>query len=630
MLEKEIQQQALRYKTIIESGADGILLLDSIRDENNHIIDFRISHCNAVGLALARFPKDSAGKTLLQILPHLAGADQYNLHKRVVETGEPARFETSFRNEKGEEYGWFIVSLQKLDDGVLSRFVDITENKKNEEKIESQANLVKSILDASINSVYALQAVRDEIGTITDFTFLKINNRFAQFLGKKEEDIVGKSYLLLLETSKSNGMFDLKCKVIETGEPVQKEVYYNANGIEGWFSISLSRLGTDGVVQTFFDITQSKRDRERLSTIVNTSGAGMYTLIPAKDTAGNIVDFYFDVVNQTVAAQAGRTVAELSGSLVSENFPAYKSNGLFGLYKETYLNNIPQELDFHYEGDYDAYLNIKINRLEDELLVTYTNHTLLKKLQLELQKSIADLQRSNDSLEEFTSAASHDLKEPIRKINFFVSLLKTRYKTLNETDPFQTFEKLEVAAKRMVALVDDLLEYSHLSHVEPEFEEIDLNLKLIKVLEDLELVIEEKQAKIVSAKLPVIKGHRRQIQQLFQNLLSNGLKYSKPEVPPEITLAASVVSGAQTGLDLPKDKLNNKYHLIEVSDKGIGFEQKYSEIIFNVFERLHGRNYKGSGVGLSIARKVVENHHGFIRAEGRPNEGATFRVYLPV
>jgi signal transduction histidine kinase len=161
-----------------------------------------------------------------------------------------------------------------------------------------------------------------------------------------------------------------------------------------------------------------------------------------------------------------------------------------------------------------------------------------------------------------------------------------------------------------------------------EMEEVDLNAKVAMVLSDLEVAIEEKNANVIVEPLPVVKGFRRQLQQLFQNLVSNALKYSKAGVSPEIRITASVVSGDQTLLKLPAEK---KYHLVEVKDNGIGFDQEYAERIFQMFHRLHGRSeYSGTGIGLAIAKKVVENHRGFIWAEGKPGEGATFRVLLPV
>ncbi|MCY7420658.1 MAG: hypothetical protein LH478_02830, partial [Chitinophagaceae bacterium] len=352
---------------------------------------------------------------------------------------------------------------------------------------------------------------------------------------------------------------------------------------------------------------------------------------PLTDESGEIFDFKFALVNKAVEDFFKLSNSFLENQVVSDRFPFYKAQNLFDYFKHTYQKNTPNAFEFHFKEEDDLYFNVRTDKMGNELLVTFTDQTPFKKLEFKLQKSIEELQRSNRSLEEFTSAASHDLKEPIRKINMLLSHLKLRLKNVQENDPFKTFDKLEQATKRMFLLVDDLLEYSHLSHETSDNEEIDLNAELKRILEDLDLMIEERQATIKISPMPLIKGYKRQIQQLFQNLLVNGIKYTLQEARPEITITYTMFKGYETGMELSENLANSFYHSIAVSDKGIGFEQEYAEKIFKVFERLHGNHqYKGSGVGLAIAKRVVENHNGFIKAESAPGKGATFTIYLPV
>lgn len=249
----------------------------------------------------------------------------------------------------------------------------------------------------------------------------------------------------------------------------------------------------------------------------------------------------------------------------------------------------------------------------------------------ELQANNRELQRSNANLEEFAHAASHDLKEPIRKIQFFTDRLKNQLSDRLSEEEKTTFTRIENASKRMSALIDDLLLYSHVSLRPHQTEEINLNDKLTRVLEDLELDIQQKKAVITVGKLPVIKGYRRQLQQLFQNLISNALKYMKADETPRIEITSEIVPGTALGALISENDAKKDYHLIQVKDNGIGFNQAEAEKIFQMFHRLHGnKEYMGTGVGLSIARKVVENHHGKIVAESTPGNGATFKVYLPV
>ena len=248
----------------------------------------------------------------------------------------------------------------------------------------------------------------------------------------------------------------------------------------------------------------------------------------------------------------------------------------------------------------------------------------------ELQTRNQELQLSNQKLEEFAHAASHDLKEPMRKISFFIGMLKKQLEQRLQQQEVETFTRIETSVKRMVSLVDDLLKYSHLSQDPLQKEEIDLNKKLRFVIDDLELIIKEKNAIIEINDLPIIHGYRRQLQQLFQNLVSNSIKYSKPGTPPYIIIRSSQVLSK----DYPEifsETVDKEYYLIEVADNGIGFHPNYKEDIFKLFYRLHQKDeFSGTGIGLAIARKVMENHQGKILADSQPGEGTVFRLFFPM
>jgi len=278
------------------------------------------------------------------------------------------------------------------------------------------------------------------------------------------------------------------------------------------------------------------------------------------------------------------------------------------------------------------WLELTVSKMDDDHLINiFTDVTPVKAAQLQLERTVEELKRSNANLEEFAYAASHDMKEPIRKIHFFSDRLKEELQEKLTEHQRQLFTRMENAAQRMKLLIDDLLAYSHVSKGVPEMEEIDLNKKVKTVLEDLELEVQEKSAIIKLNQLPKIKGHRRQIQQLFQNLIGNALKYSRPGVPPEITINASIAKGNDVMPNLSAEEGGKDFHFITVKDNGVGFEQKDADRIFNMFIRLHGSaEYRGTGVGLSIARKVVENHRGYISAESQPGKGSTFKILLPV
>ncbi len=355
-----------------------------------------------------------------------------------------------------------------------------------------------------------------------------------------------------------------------------------------------------------------------LQQIINLFKEPLQVLEPVFD--GEIVDFCFKITNEVYSAYANAKPEQLINKKVSEVFPGYLNTTSFTKVAEAFRTGISDTWEIHYNVDgLDLHNQMSASRLGNEVVVHFTDFTRLKNLQLQLEGKIEELERSNQNLEEFAHAASHDLKEPIRKISIFTSQLKNELKNQLQEKQLFSFERIENASKRMELLVDDLLLYSHVSQHSLEKESVNLNLKLQLVLEDLELDIKEKEAVVYVGQLPTVQGYRRQLQQMFQNLVSNALKYRKPGEAPHITIQASTATDN-----------GQPYHLIEVADNGIGFEQKYVERIFKMFTRLHGKNeYAGSGVGLSIVRKVIENHHGIIRAEGVPGVGSTFKVYLP-
>ncbi|HTE25013.1 PAS domain-containing sensor histidine kinase [Flavitalea sp.] len=246
----------------------------------------------------------------------------------------------------------------------------------------------------------------------------------------------------------------------------------------------------------------------------------------------------------------------------------------------------------------------------------------------ELELANQQLARSNAELEQFAYVTSHDLQEPLRKIQMFSSILLS--KTEAKIDASEYTKKISGSAKRMTALITDLLDYSRLSQVEPTFSEIDLNKILNNVLGDFELMIEQKQAEVKSNVLTLVPGIPAQINQLFYNLIGNALKFSHPGRSPKVTI---------TGKPLPaetKDKFENllaanAYYEISFADNGIGFDQQYADRIFVVFQRLNmSPDYSGHGIGLAICNKIVSNHNGIIYANGNADEGAVFTVILPL
>jgi PAS domain S-box-containing protein len=252
----------------------------------------------------------------------------------------------------------------------------------------------------------------------------------------------------------------------------------------------------------------------------------------------------------------------------------------------------------------------------------------LRKQKLELEQKNAELEKINKELQSFAYISSHDLQEPLRKIQTFASRIIEKEKdNLSETGR-DLFGRMQKAAERMQSLINDLLAYSRTHTLEKDFELLNLEAIIQKVRQDLKEEIEQKHATINILGTCDLRVIPFQFQQLFFNLINNSLKFSNPKKALTITINSKYAPGGK----LEKKNLQpetNYCHII-VSDNGIGFEPQYNEKIFELFQRLHGKNeFPGTGIGLAIVKRIVENHNGIITANGKEGEGATFDIYIP-
>ena len=234
----------------------------------------------------------------------------------------------------------------------------------------------------------------------------------------------------------------------------------------------------------------------------------------------------------------------------------------------------------------------------------------------------------NKELESFSYIASHDLQEPLRKIqSFSARLLELENKKLSDTGK-DYFQRMQKAADRMQHLIQDLLAYSRSSTAEGKCEHVHLSRIVEKVQEDIMEELEQKQGVIVVEELCEAFIIPFQFHQLLYNLISNSLKFSRKDTPPRIVIKSEIVDVEK--LQLPTPAVSKQYCHVSIVDNGIGFEAKFSERIFEIFQRLHGKmEYQGTGIGLAIVKKIVDNHRGIITAHGELGKGARFDIYLP-
>lgn len=238
----------------------------------------------------------------------------------------------------------------------------------------------------------------------------------------------------------------------------------------------------------------------------------------------------------------------------------------------------------------------------------------LREMQMQLEEKVAQLNNSNRQLEQFAYIAAHDLQEPLRKITFYSDLLETKYGSALPTEAHTFLNSLIQSSTRMKALIQDVLAYSTID--KEDFTLVSLQEIASDTLADLEISVNEKHAEISIGSLPKVMGNAAQLKQLFENIISNSLKFTRKNIPPVISVTAEMQSGEVT---------------ITFKDNGIGFNDVYIDKAFGLFQRLHTHeNFKGTGIGLAICKKIVALHNGSITAQGQPDQGATFIVTLPL
>jgi two-component system, chemotaxis family, CheB/CheR fusion protein len=265
--------------------------------------------------------------------------------------------------------------------------------------------------------------------------------------------------------------------------------------------------------------------------------------------------------------------------------------------------------------------------IHDQKTMSDVLESKVKERTQELQDANTELEISNNELMQFASVASHDLKEPLRKIHMFSNIIKERYMAESPGGALDYMNRIIRSSARMTKLIDDLLTYSRLS-INTLFESTNLNSIIGEVLSDLELSISEKGAVVTVDEFPYIEVVPGQMRQVFQNVISNALKFTRPDTAPLISITAELITepdfeATSTG--------KGDYCRISIADNGIGFDEQYTAKIFTIFQRLHSREkYEGTGIGLAITKKIVEKHNGWITARSTAGGGSTFVIILPL
>lgn len=249
----------------------------------------------------------------------------------------------------------------------------------------------------------------------------------------------------------------------------------------------------------------------------------------------------------------------------------------------------------------------------------------------QLKQFTSELQRSNQDLEQFAYVASHDLQEPLRKIRAFGDRLVAKYQEVLGEQGADYVSRMQSAAARMQVLIEELLSFSRVSRPLSFTDNLSAIEILNEVRDDLDARIKLEKATVIVGELPAVRGERSQLKRLFQNLISNGIKFHGPDRVPVVEVSGTIVKGQDVNAEFEIQLPNARYARFEVKDNGIGFDEKYLEKIFTIFQRLHGRTeFEGTGIGLAICRRIVANHNGFITARSVEHQGSVFIVILPI
>ncbi|HEX8333889.1 MAG TPA: PAS domain-containing protein [Segetibacter sp.] len=641
------RESDLRFRNIVEQSSDPILILKG----EELVLDV----ANDALFKLWNVGKESLGKSFLEILPEMRGQGFYELLLDVFRNGKTHYgFETPahFKRSNGQtETRYFNFSYQPYHEadgtisGVLVLATDVTEQVLAKQKYEQSEHNFRTMIVQAPVAMCLLKGPEHIVELANEYMY--------ELWGKSENEMSGKPIFQGLPEAKGQGF-----------EKLLQDVYINGNRfIANERPVQLPRNGKIETTYINFVYEPYREGDQSISGVI-----AVATEVTEQVIARQHVEYAEESARLAIeSAQLGTYDLSFSTKEISASPRVYEIWGL-----QTGENNIdvfssfiaPDDLPVRNKAHQDALktgklaYEARLKRPDGSIRWIKANGTVLydtagtperligviqditeqKLFAEELSKNVEErtkdlreanqqLERSNEELEQFAYIASHDLQEPLRKIQLFNSLLLDQPE-LRETAK-KYIDKVNASATRMAGLIRDLLDYSHLAQKSLQFERTDLNEILKNVLSDYEVLINQKQASIKVNSLPTVEAIPLQMNQLFFNLIGNALKFTKRNVAPVINITAKDLEEERKATFKALDA-NKTYCEISITDNGIGFNQEYADKIFTIFQKLNEKSmYGGYGIGLALCRKIVDNHSGIIYAEGNPTEGATFVFVIP-
>ena len=640
-------------ESVLKNTENIVSYYTPIKDEDDKITDFKIIYVNEnIEDVLGTSPLVLENQLLSKVLPIHFENGVFDAMVTCYNTGETQRFEKT-NNFNGIKYR-FKTNVVKLNDGVLATASDTTEEydiKQNlisaKDQLQTQNLLLldnraflSNIFKSTSNIVMHFKSIRDAAGKIIDFDTLFINDAISDVIGDIPADVKHKKASEIYPTIFENGVFEKMVTCIEEERQIEYETNFEKDGETKWFQATAIKLN-DGVTITTSDITLEKTRAAKLndlnaeleiqnSIFKDAEGvADIGSYVWYLDTgAANISDNFYRILGFT-PNEFDVTFDSYRELVHPDDLPRYDQLGEETVEKGN--SNIHTYRVITKKGNVKhIYVNgqkvIKDGRPASVGVVQDITNRV--KTEEKLRNKNEELKRSNAELESFNRVASHDLQEPMRKIQMFISRLSDRELDKLSDKGKMYFEKIDSSANRMQTLIKYLLAYSRINRTKKDFIKISLNDTMEKVLGDLEERIEETGVDIAIDNLPSLKAIPFQMEQLFNNLVSNAIKYGSTTEPPKIVIDCKKLS--RNKISEVFDKKRKNYYRISIMDNGIGFDQENAEKIFGLFERLHQKDeYSGTGIGLAICKKIVLNHKGHIVAQSEPGKGSTFCIYLP-
>ncbi|MFD0798371.1 ATP-binding protein [Maribacter chungangensis] len=640
-------------QNVLKSTSNVVSHFEPVIDDENNIIDFKFLYTNEhVETVTGNSQNSVIGSNLTDTYPIVRDNGLLELMKKCLQTGKTQQHEYEY--EFNGKKIWLVNTVNKLGNGVTNTARDNTKEKNAEEKLKSlnqrleQQNILlldgraflNNIFKSTSNIVMNLASVRNAKHEIVDFEILFMNDAINDITGDIPEEIKNKKASDIFPTIFTSGVFEKLTTCINEDKQVSYETAYDKDGETLWFQATAIKLN-DGVTVTTREITADKRKARELISL-NEELEIQNSILSEAERLAKVGSYHWDLTTQrSELSDNFYRILECEPQEFKASFENFKSF-IHPDDLEEYIQQGKVSIKEKKPRTYTYRIITKNNKIKHlrttghfeerdgkEIIVGVVQDVTQEiKADQRLRNKNIDLQRSNAELESFNRVASHDLQEPMRKIQMFISRISDKELDQLSEKGKTYFEKINSSANRMQSLIKYLLAYSRINKTKKDFVPVSLNETVDKVLEDLEERIQESNVEITVDTLPTLKAVPFQMEQLFNNLISNAIKYRGTAEKSKIIIDCKKIPRSKITDNFNKKRKN--YYRLSVIDNGIGFDQENAEQIFGLFERLHQRNeYSGTGIGLAICKKIAENHSGHIVAESEKGKGSTFCVYLP-